>query len=160
MKKILLSLVMGVLVLSACAPNDAHMSTAGTDIEAESFWARSAMKGNNSAAYLTLKNGTSQADELVGAASDAAETVEIHLSQMNSDGTMEMLPQASVPLPAGGALELKPGSYHIMLIGLKRDLSKGDEISLTLKFKNHPDLTLKVPVADAESMGDSGMDMP
>jgi hypothetical protein len=77
---------------------------------------------------------------------------------MKADGTMEMIPQESIALPADGEVELKPGSYHVMLIGLKQDLKAGDEISLTLKFKNHADLALKVPVMDAEGMGGSGMD--
>ncbi len=55
-------------------------------------------------------------------------------------------------------MELKPGGYHVMLIGLKQELKAGDEISLTLHFKNHADLTLTVPVNDAAQMGGSGMD--
>jgi hypothetical protein len=87
-----------------------------------------------------------------------AASVEIHLSQMNANGTMEMIPQESIALPAEGDLELKPGSYHIMIIGLKQDLNVGDEITLTLHFKNHKDITLTIPVMEAQNMGGSGMD--
>jgi copper(I)-binding protein len=55
-------------------------------------------------------------------------------------------------------VEFKPGSYHVMLIGLTRDLKAGDEIFLTLHFKTHEDILLKIPVLDAEGMGGSGMD--
>jgi len=128
------------------------------EVTAKDFWARAGMKDGNSAAYMLLQNGTSADDELIGVSSDVAQAVELHLSQMKADGTMEMIQQQSIALPAGKAVELKPGSYHVMLIGLTRDLKAGDEISLTLKFKNHTDLTLKVPVMDAEGMGGSGMD--
>jgi copper(I)-binding protein len=156
MKKILLMLILGTLLLTACAANDGHM--AGTGIEAHDFWARSAMAGGNGAAYMLLHNHATSDDALVGASSDVAETVEIHLSQMKADGTMEMIQQESIALPADGEVELKPGSYHVMLIGLKQDLKAGDEFSLTLHFTNHEDITLTIPVMDSANMGGSGMD--
>jgi len=156
MKKILLILILGTLLLSACVTNDSHM--AGTDIEVENLWARSALQGGNGAVYMLLQNRSNEDDALAGASSDVAEVVEIHLSQMKSDGTMEMTKQESIALPADGEVELKPGGYHVMLIGLKQDLKAGDEFPLTLHFKNRVDMTLSVPVMDAESMGGLGMD--
>lgn len=158
MKRILIIPVLASLLLSACgnAMQDEH--AAGTDIEAHDYWARAALKDGNSAAYMLLHNHTEADDELIGASSDSAATVELHLSQMNADGTMEMIPQESIALPADGEVELKPGSYHIMLIGLKQDLKAGDTITITLHFKNHEDITLTVPVMEAEDMGGSGMD--
>jgi periplasmic copper chaperone A len=163
MKQILKMLVLvGTLLLSACggAVTDAnnHKEAAGTGIEAHDPWARAALKEGNGAAYLLLHNHSTEDDALVGVSSEVATAVEIHLSQMKADGTMEMIKQESVALPADGEVELKPGSYHIMLIGLKQDLKVGDEISLTLHFKNHKDITLIVPVLDAANMGGSGMD--
>ncbi|MBI5952595.1 MAG: copper chaperone PCu(A)C [Chloroflexi bacterium] len=152
MKKLLLMLIFVTLLVAACGSNMPN------EIAAKDFWVRSGTKEGNSAAYMLIQNGTSTDDELVGASSDAAQAVEIHLSQMKADGTMEMIQQQSIALPAGKSVELKPGSYHIMLIGLTRDLKSGDEITLTLKFKNRADLTLTVPVKDAEGMGGGGMD--
>ncbi|RJP49594.1 MAG: copper chaperone PCu(A)C [Anaerolineaceae bacterium] len=152
MKKFLMFVLAGTLLLSACgAPMEGSM-------EAKDAWARTGMKDGNSAAYMMLANGAGQDDELVGASSDAANAVEVHLSQMGADGVMQMLQQESVAVPAGGMLELKPGSYHVMLIGLKQDLNVGDSITLTLHFKNNGELTLTVPVKDAADMGGSGMD--
>lgn len=152
MKKIIVFVLAGMLLLSACG---APKSDA---IEASGYWARSGLKDGNSAAYMLLVNGTGQNDELIGASSDVAAAVEIHLSQMGADGTMQMIPQESIALPADGELELKPGSYHVMIIGLKEDLNVGDEITLTLHFQNHEDITLTIPVMDAADMGGSGMD--
>ncbi len=152
MKKIIFALILTSLLLAACGANMPN------EIAAKDFWARAGMKDGNSAAYMILQNGTDADDELIGAVSDAAQAVELHLSQMKADGTMEMIQQQSIALPAGEKTELKPGSYHVMLIGLTRDLKAGDEISLTLKFKNRADLILTVPVKDAESMGGGGMD--
>ena len=90
--------------------------------------------------------------------SDEATAAEMHLSQMNADGIMEMTQQESIPMPVDFDLELKPGGYHIMLIGLKQDLKAGDEITLTLYFMHHEDIILTVPVLDSADMGGSGMD--
>jgi copper(I)-binding protein len=165
MKRILLMLVLGAtLLLSACGgkmemPAATEEHVAGTDIEVHDAWARAAMKDGNGAAYMLLHNHSTKDDALVGASSDIAGAVEVHLSQMKADGTMEMIQQKSIALPADGELELKPGSYHIMLIGLKQDIKAGDEFSLTLHFATHEDIILTIPVMDAESMGGSGMDM-
>jgi copper(I)-binding protein len=154
MRRIFILFLMGILLLSACGIT----GTEGTDIEAHDYWARSAMKGGNGAAYLLLHNHTEADDKLTGVSSDIATAAEIHLSQVKVDGTMEMTKQESIPLPIDAEVELKPGSYHIMLIGLKKDLKAGNEIALILHFKNHEDITLTVPVLDATNMGGSGMD--
>lgn len=152
MKKTFMFVLAGMLLLSACgAPKSGAM-------EAVDYWARSGLKDGNSAAYMLFANGTAQDDELIGASSDVARAVEIHLSQMGADGVMQMIQQESIAIASGGELELKPGSYHVMIIGLTQDLNVGDSISLTLHFKNHADITLTVPVKEAADMGGSGMD--
>ena len=156
MKKIILMFIwIGMFLLSACGTTGEE----GPGIEVHDPWARSALKGDNGAAYLLLHNHSTSEDALVGVSSDAATAAEIHLSQMKNDGTMEMTKQESVVLPADSEVEFKPGNYHIMLVGLKQDLKKGDKITLTLHFKKHEDITLTVPVLDAGDMGGSGMDM-
>ena len=154
MKKILVLILAGMFVLSACGATGEE----GTGIEAHDYWARAALKDGNGAAYLILHNHSANDDAVVGVSSDIATATEIHLSQITADGTMEMVKQESVALPADGELEFKPGSYHVMLIGLKQDLKAGEEITLTLHFKNHEDITLTVPVLEAANMGGSGMD--
>lgn len=151
MKKGFVLILAGILFLSACAPK-------GEGVQTEGYWMRSGLKDGNSAAYMMLTNYTDQDVALIGASSDVAAAVEIHLSSMGADGTMKMEQQESVAIPAGKALELKPGSYHIMFIGLTKDLAVGDEVTLTLHFDGYDDMTLTVPVQDAAEMGGSGMD--
>lgn len=151
MKRIFAILLAGMLLLSACGPK-------GEGVQATDFWMRSGMKDGNSAAYMMITNYTDQDVALIGASSDVAAAVEIHLSSMGADGTMQMAQQESVAIPAGNALELKPGSYHIMFIGLSQDLAVGDEVTLTLHFDGYDNVTLTVPVQDAADMGGSGME--
>lgn len=157
MKRIFVMVLAGALLLSACGGG---MTSAGggEGVQAEGYWMRTGMKDGNSAAYMLLHNYSDQGAALIGASSDVAGAVEIHLSQMGADGTMQMIQQESVAIPAGGEIELKPGSYHVMFIGLTRDLAVGDEITLTLHFDGYDDVSLTVPVKDAADMGGSGME--
>ena len=141
MKHILMIVTLGALLVGACTP-------AATEVEATKVWARTGMSGGTGAAYMTLSNGAAADDELLSASSDVAEAVEIHLSQAGANGEMQMIPQESVPLAAGAKVEFKPGGLHVMLIGLKQDLKVGDQFELTLHFKNHADIVLKVIVKE------------
>jgi copper(I)-binding protein len=78
-------------------------------------------------AKLTSANG----GKLVGASSPAAGSVEVHEMKMEGD-RMTMAAVPALDLPAGKAVELKPGGYHIMLLGLKQQLKAGDKLAVTL----------------------------
>jgi copper(I)-binding protein len=41
----------------------------------------------------------------------------------------------SVALPAGKRIELKPGGYHVMLLGIAKPLVAGDSVPLTLTLE-------------------------
>ena len=69
--------------------------------------------------------------KLVSASSPVAGVVEIH--EMAMDGNvMKMRAIAGLDLPAGKAVELKPGGYHVMLMDLKQTLKAGDTVPLSL----------------------------
>lgn len=72
---------------------------------------------------------------LVGASSPVANVVEVH-EMATVDNVMKMRAIAQLPLPAGKVVELKPGSYHIMLMDLKGPVSTGQKVSVTLIFEN------------------------
>jgi copper(I)-binding protein len=92
------------------------------------------MGGANGALYVTVTNTGAQPDALLSASSDAAQTLELH--EVNNDGgVMKMRPVARIDVPAGGKIEMKPGGYHVMLLGLKRDLKPGDKVPVTLRFE-------------------------
>ena len=98
-------------------------------------WARKAAKGDISAAYMAITNATT-ADTLVSATGDIATSIELH-TVVNENGMMQMIQaEGGVPVAANGMQVLKPGSYHIMLIGLSTDLKSGDSFPLTLTFAN------------------------
>lgn len=148
MKRLLMFILVGMLLLSACG--------GAGDIEVKNPWARTAMMGENSAVYFEIHNGLSEADELIGVSSDVAEAVEVHLSAINAEGVMQMTKQDSVLLDAGAEVTFAPGGLHVMLIGLTRDLKAGDHFQLTLHFQTHADIVIDVTVQELEGMNMNG----
>jgi periplasmic copper chaperone A len=141
MKRLLVSMLASILLISACSP--------GTGIEVSKAWMRPAALGGNGAAYFLIQNRSDSADELTGASSDVAQTLELHESKMDGD-VMQMQHAASVPIEENTSLEFEPGGWHVMLIGLNKDLKAGDEIQMTLHFRDHDDITVTVPVQELE----------
>ena len=72
--------------------------------------------------------------KLVEARSPAAGIVEIHEMKMENN-VMKMRAVTALDLPAGKAVELKPGGYHVMLMDLKGQVKEGDSVPLTLVFE-------------------------
>jgi copper(I)-binding protein len=102
--------------------------------------------GGMGAAYLTIESTGATDDRLVAAKTDVARTAEIH-EMRNEGNVMKMVPLADgLAIPAGSSVELKPGGYHIMLIGLTGDLKAGESFDLTLTFEQAGDVKIKVPV--------------
>jgi copper(I)-binding protein len=87
---------------------------------------------------------------LVGASTPVAGVAEVHEMKMEGD-VMRMRAVGKLALPAGQAVELKPGGYHLMLMDLKAPLKANTHIPLTLRFRNakgaESRLELSVPVA-------------
>ena len=125
-----------------------------TKISVEQAWARATPAGAMSgAAYMTLANKTNTADRLTGASSDVAAKVQIHEMKVVG-GVMQMREVAGgLAIPAGGSVTLQPGSYHVMLMGLKKPLVAGQSFPLTLTFAKAGNISVTVPV---QAMGATG----
>lgn len=100
---------------------------------------------NISGAFMTLKNADSKDHKLVRVDSAAAQAVELH-THTNDGGVMRMRQIKEIDIKTKGEAELKPGSLHVMLIGLKRDLKEGDNIALTLTFEDGSSKKIEAPV--------------
>lgn len=84
-------------------------------------------------------------DRLLAVSTPAAKMAGLHKSEV-VDGVMKMTPVDAIAIPDGGMLEMKPGGYHIMLMGLTRPLKEGDEIELTLRFEKAGEVKVKARV--------------
>jgi len=133
-----LSGLTGLLLASAvlfALPVSAHEFKAGS-LTIEHPWSRATPPGASvGAGYLVITNAGSEPDRLVAATAEAAGHVEIHKMEVK-DGVMTMAPVAGgLEIPAGGSVELKPGSFHLMLMDLKSPLEKGEDVDGSLTFE-------------------------
>jgi copper(I)-binding protein len=99
-------------------------------------WSRATPKGATVAAgYMTLTNNGTTPDRLIAGSSEAAPKFEIHEMSMDG-GVMKMRElKNGLEIPPGATVALKPGSYHVMLVGLTHPLAKGDRVKGTLTFE-------------------------
>lgn len=106
------------------------------DIVVSGEWARPILiAGRPGGAYFHIKNNGAEADKLVSATSSISPRVEVHEHTM-TDGVMKMSQvEGGLEIPAGGDVELKPGSYHIMMFDTDNKYGPGDKIDLKLEFE-------------------------
>lgn len=95
--------------------------------------------------YLSLHNGTSLERRLVGLETPVASRAEIHETRREGD-IARMRQVASVHLPPGETVELRPGGIHAMLIGVTRELAPGDRFPILLIFASGDSLSTTVEV--------------
>ena len=123
----------------------------GADIEIEGAYARASIPNvPNSAAFFVIKNNSDKDIAITSANSDIAEKNELH-THIKENKMMKMMKIEKFVVPAKSSLELKSGGDHVMLIGLKKELKAGDEISLELSFSDGDKKSIKVPVKDLAS---------
>ena len=167
---LLLLLITSILLVSGCNSTLFSSRSNVPDIQVSDAWARAAgasaadatatptgdmksgegsmgdgMSGPTGAAYLTIRNNGNSSDRLLQVQSDVAASVELHTVEMK-DGVMSMFPVDGIDIPAKGEIVLKPGGYHIMLIGLMKELKPGDHFSVTLHFSKAGNVETQVEV--------------
>ncbi len=111
----------------------------------------------NTAAYMTISNESSEDVSLVSATTDLGETVELHETTADDDGVMAMQEVSGITVPAGGEAVLAPGGLHVMIMGLTRDVAEGEDVDLSLEFDNGCTTEVVAPV-EVVAGGTSGED--
>ena len=96
-------------------------------------WVRGTVRGQKATGAFMQLTATESAT-LVAVESPVAGTVQIHEMKMEND-VMKMRAIQRLDLPAGKAIDLKPGGYHVMLMDLKQPLKKGETVPISLRFE-------------------------
>ena len=94
--------------------------------------------------FMKFVNGGAN-DKLLSVSAEVSNSVEIHEMKMEGD-VMKMRQVDGIELPASKTVELKPGGYHVMFIGLKAPLKVGDSFPVKLKFEKAGVVTVDVKV--------------
>ena len=120
-------------------------SPAWAQMTIENAWARATPPGAKTAAgYMVLRN-SGAADRLIGAASPAAERVEMHTTVRDGD-IARMREVKNYAIPANDRFELKPGSAHLMLVNPKAPLTAGQKVPVVLKFEKAGEVKTEIVV--------------
>ncbi|MES2498525.1 MAG: copper chaperone PCu(A)C [Pseudomonadota bacterium] len=129
---------------------------AAAPLRIDTPWLRETLPAAKTAAgYALILNTGGRDDRLLGGASAVAEHIGVHSMTMDG-GIMRMRAVTSgLPIPAGGSAALRPGSYHLMLIGLKRPLQRGETVEIRLRFARAGDVpvTFRVEAIDFQPAG-------
>lgn len=124
------SFLFAILAFSvvACTPQKQALDVKGA-------WVRATVQGQNATgAFMTITSR--DAAKLVGVTSAVAGVVEVHEMKMDGDVMTMRAVEGGLDLPAGQAVELKPGGFHLMMMDLKQTLAKDTTIAMTLTFKD------------------------
>lgn len=146
MKKLLIS---SLLTLAVC-------SAAYAQVSVKEAWVRATVPQQKvTGAFLQMSSG--QEARLIAISSPVAASAELHKMDMEGD-VMKMRAIDALALPAGKMVELKPGSYHIMLMDLKAQVKEGDivPLSLTVETKGKKRVNIQVQ-AVAKAMTQAAM---
>jgi copper(I)-binding protein len=122
-------------------------------IHIEQSWARTSAPGAPSAGFMMVKNSSDIDDVLMSVSGDFAKKLELHLTK-SVDGVMKMMHQKDgIVIPAGDMVHFKPGSYHLMFMGLDKNFEKGETYTVELTFKNAGTMIVELPVREMQPMG-------
>ena len=154
-------LVASLVVLSALSSGATALDYKVGALEIDSPWSRAVPKGSKVAVgYMTIKNIGTEPDRLVSGATPVAGGFMVHEMSMDN-GVMKMRPLASgLEIKPGETIELKPGSFHIMMTDLKQPIQRGKPFKATLKFEKAGvvDVDFAVEAAGATSSAASSHD--
>lgn len=141
---------LGGVAIAAIAITRSNPRTALGDMGTASPEGTPMAMGGAAAAWMLITNDGTEDDRLVGGESDIAKSTEIHEMKL-VDEVMQMSPLPDgLPIPAGQTVELKPGGYHIMFLGLTQDVLPNTTYKLTLTFEKAGEVELEVPVYMSE----------
>jgi periplasmic copper chaperone A len=104
-------------------------------------------------AFATIENHTDHDVTLVGGSAEIANMVEVHEVVMIDKEMKMQAKDGGIVIKAGESVTLEPGGLHVMLMGLKKPILEGDEVTLTLDFEGYDDQTFTWP-AKASLSGD------
>ncbi len=129
------SVLLAAMLAFAATAASAHEYKAGS-LEIKHPWSRATPKGATVAGgYLTIINTGTTPDRLIGGSTVAAGKFEIHEMSVDN-GVMKMRQLANgVEIKPGQTVEFKPGSYHLMFVGVSQPLEQGKRVKGTLEFE-------------------------
>ena len=152
MKNNLLNAMLAVVVGIGLAGMAQAQNAKVGGVQIENAYTRATVPGQMAAGGFMKIENKGAADQLISASSPVAGEVQLH--EMSMEGNvMKMRQVKDIAVPAGGAVELKPGGLHLMFINIKAPLTAGQTVPVKLKFAKAGEVEVKIPV---NAMGQHG----
>ena len=104
----------------------------------------------NTAAFMKITNNMDVNDTLYAVSSDLAKVVEIHETYKKENDMMGMRHVDYLVIPKNSVVELKPGSFHIMFIGLNEDLAIDQISKFNLFFRVNGEIEIEAKVKQSQ----------
>lgn len=122
------------------------------EVTVRDAWVRGTVPAQTTTGAFMVITSTEDA-KLVGVKSSAAKEAQLHTTMMMG-GVNHMHETDAVPLPAGKAVELKPGGFHVMLMGVSKPITKGQKVPISLVVEDGKGRRSTVEVkADVRPLG-------
>lgn len=131
------------------------------DLQLSAPWVRASVPGQvNGAGYVKIDSKAAQPDRLLSATTSGVNRVELH-TIIHENNVAKMRQVSGIDVPAGGGVQLMPGAYHIMFLGLQEPFKAGAVVPVTLKFEKAGEVKVDFEVKPATfnpgSMSGHGM---
>ena len=142
----------GIVAVSLVAVSTLSGAASAVDykvgvLEIDNPWSRAVPKGAKVAAgYMKIKNTGTEPDRPVSGSTPVAGRFEIHEMSMDK-GVMKMQPlQSGLEIKPGETVELKPSSFHIMMMDLKQPIQRGKPFKASLMFEKAGEVDVEFAV--------------
>ncbi|MDD3287766.1 MAG: copper chaperone PCu(A)C [Alphaproteobacteria bacterium] len=143
----LFSLVFLALVFASADAWAKNKNVSGTLVISKVFVRPTVPNSLSSAAYMEIANNSDKQEKLISASSPDADQIEL-IKIMRDHGMRRMHEVDDILVPPHSVVPLKLGTYHLMLIGVKKPLVVGDTVRIELKFAQAGKVILNAPVAE------------
>lgn len=158
LRRTIVASAMASLLLGACSsPGNGPGGQGGTsELEVGTAQASEPVAGSSQVVVAIANRGTRD-DALVGASTDAAHAVELHVTEI-ADGRATMRRIERVEIPAGEVVRFRPGELHLMLVVPDEQVRVGSGFELTLRFEHAGERTIPVTVATLLDLAEAELD--
>jgi copper(I)-binding protein len=161
MKRFVLPLVAAVALsaMSIVTAFAQHAMVKAGSLEITEAWTRATLPGQPAGGgFLVIENKGAEADRLVSASSALTPMTQVHEMKMEGDVMKMGELKDGLEIPAGAKVELKPGGFHIMFMGLKEGIKEGDAIKVKLVFEKAGEVEIEMlaQAPDAKGMQHGG----
>ena len=131
------------------------------ELEIEGQFSRAtAPSMKNGVVFMTIRNKGSETISLIAAQGQVADRIELHTHSVDDQGIMRMRElEEGIPLPSKKTTSLQPGGLHVMMMGLTKQLKRGESFELELQFSDGSATPVIVPILSAGAVSNDGHSM-